>query len=95
MPVNPNATFTFQSPDGGFTPAYEVTDDGIILHFVCANPGPGLPTGYSIRFGFSELAAISTQNALRNAVIDKLNTKIRATNIASKLDPFIGQSLTI
>lgn len=95
MPVQPNATFRFDSPDG-HTPAYEVQDypiSGVLMHFVCPAPGPGQPTGYDIFLTDAELAAITTANQLRTLVETKLNRKIRATGIASKLDAFIGQSV--
>ena len=69
---------------------YRVTDDGIKLAFkdVYGN------THY-IYLSDTELAAITTQAQLRAAVITKLRRKIQATNIASKLDPLIGQTITI
>lgn len=93
MPVQANATFRFDSPDGGSTPAYEVRDDGILMNFVCNAPGPGQPTGYSILLTDAELALVTTQAQLASLVTTKLNRKIRSTGIASKLNTFIGQSI--
>lgn len=96
MAVRANATFRFDSPDGGFTPAYEVLDEpyaGVKLWFVCSDPGPGNVSAYSITLTDTELATVTNQVQLRNLVISKLQRRIRATNIASKLDQFIGQSL--
>lgn len=74
---------------------YEVTDLGIVLHFTWPNrPTPG-PTEFFVMLTDAELSAITTQAQLRTAVTSKLNRKLRATGIATKLDPFIGQSITI
>lgn len=87
MPIASNATFTFT----GYTP----TDNGVEMTFVCSNPGPGQRTDYTISLTDSELAAITTQLELKNLVQTKLNKKIRAAGIASKLDGFIGQTLIV
>ena len=85
-PVKANATFTLES--------YEVTDDGILMEFLCPDPGGGNESLYYIRLTDAELAAVTTQQELRTLVTTKLERKIRAANIASKLDQFIGESIT-
>lgn len=87
MTVKPNASFTFS--------AYTVTHQGIELHFDCVDPGPGLESRYAILVTDGELASVTTQVQLRNLVVQKLQRAIRATGIASKLDQFLGQSVTI
>lgn len=87
MALQANANMTFNR--------YVVEDDGIRLWFVCSNPGGGEPSDYTIFFTDAELSAITTQVQLRSAVITKLQRAYRATNIATKLDQFIGQSVTI
>ena len=87
MSLKANASMTFVG--------YGVGNDGITLNFVCAQPGAGEPTDYLVFFTDTELTAISTQPQLAAAVRAKLERKYRLTNIASKLDAFIGQSLTI
>lgn len=87
MPVQPNATFTFTS--------YTVDDGGITLHFVCPNPGPGEANDYYVAVTDAELAAVSTAPQFVTLVTTKLQRKIRASGIASKLDPRIGSSLVI
>jgi hypothetical protein len=74
---------------------YTVEDVGIRLSFVAATPGPGMPTDLEVAITDSELAAVTTQQQLRTLVESELNRKLRATNIASKLDPFIGQTLVV
>lgn len=74
---------------------YEVEDTGTLLEFLHASPGPGNATNYTIRFTDAELAAVTTALQLRNAVQAKLRRKLQAENIASKLDTFIGQTVTI
>jgi hypothetical protein len=93
--LNANAVMTFQSPDSGFTPAYLVTDGGITLNFLCANPGAGMPSGYSVFVSDAELAAVSTVPQAVSLVTTKLQRKYRNTGIATKLDPLVGQSITI
>lgn len=81
------ALLTFQS--------YEVEDTGVAMTFVNFTPGAGLPTDYTIRVTDAELAAVTTAVQLRNLVTTKLQRKLQAAGIASKLDTFIGQSVTI
>lgn len=87
MPVQANATFTFT--------AYEVTDAGIRMDFVCPNPGAGEANDYAILVTDAELATVTTLPQFTTLVTSKLQRKIRATNIATKLDPRLGQSLII
>ena len=87
MTLRANATLTFTS--------YEVTNEGIDFHFVSPDPGPGEPSDYFVLITDAELATVTTQLQLRTLVRDRLERKLRATGIASKLDQFIGQSLVI
>ena len=73
---------------------YTVTDAGIEMEFQIVVPRPG-PTNFRILITDAELAAITTQNQLRTAVGTKLRRKLQGEGIASKLDGFIGQSITI
>ena len=75
--------------------SYEVTDSGISLHFVSPDPGPAKPSDYYVSLTDAEIAGVSTQAQLRTLVTNKLNRKLRALGFTTKLDPFIGQSLTI
>lgn len=93
MPLKTNSTLTFidyqmVSPDN--QPLL-----GVRLHFVCLDPGPEQPSDYFVLLTTTELAAVTTQLQLRNLVQGKLNEQIRATGIATKLDPFIGQNLVV
>lgn len=87
MAINPNVVMTFAG--------YYVEDAGIRFHFVATNPGPGLESDYYVFCTDSELAAVSNQGQLQTLLTTKLNRSIRRTGIASKLDPFIGQSITV
>ena len=81
-------TFTFTS--------YEVLDTGVQLHFISPDPGAGQPTDWYVVVTDAELVGATTTILLRQLVLDKLNRKFRAANgIATRLDPFIGQSLII
>lgn len=81
------ASLTFQS--------YEVVDTGVEMSFVNFTPGAGLPTDYTIIVTDSELSGVNTLAALRTLVTAKLQRKIQAAGIASKLEPLIGQTVTI
>ena len=74
---------------------YEVVDDGIAFRFVCGDPGGGEPSDYYVFMTDAELAAVTTAAQLRTALTTKLGRKLRATGIASKLDSFIGSTITI
>lgn len=87
MTLKANATMTFKT--------YLVVDGGIQMNFVCLDPGPGETTDYSILLTDTELVAITTQPQLLTLVTAKLNRKLRAANIASKLDPLINQSIVV
>ena len=89
-----NATVTFAVfPE--WDAAYLVEDGGIRLHFICVDPGPGQVSDYFILLTDTDLAAVVNQAQLRTLVETKLKRTLRATGIASKLDAFIGQSVTI
>lgn len=87
MPLRPNAVMIFDS--------YRVTDGAIELTFLCPDPGPEQDSYYIVLLTDTELAAVTTQQQLRDLVTAKLGRKLRATNIASKLASFIGQSVTV
>ena len=75
---------------------YEIQDGGVTLHFTCANPGPGMVNDWYILLTDAEIAGAANQAQLRTLVVNKLERKFRAAGgIATKLDPFIGQSVTI
>lgn len=87
MAINANASLTFTS--------YEVVDDGTRLNFVCANPGPGLPSDYVVLLTDAEIAGTTTNAQLKTLVTTKLSRKLRATGLASKLDALLGQAVTV
>ena len=87
MGLNPNVSMTFTE--------YGITDTGIQMNFVCYNPGPGLPTDYTVFLTDAEIAAVSNLAQFKSLVLGKLQRKFRATGIASKLDQYIGQSVVI
>jgi hypothetical protein len=74
---------------------YEVEDSGVLLEFLNQNPSPGSQTNYTIRITDTELAAVTTQVQLRGAIQSKLKRKLQAEGVSSKLDPFIGATVTI
>lgn len=69
---------------------YHVLDDGILLTFESASA-----SGIQVMLTDAELAGVSTQPQLRTLVTTKLQRKLRAAGIASKLDQFRGQTITI
>lgn len=74
---------------------YKVGDDGIHLFFFCADPGPGEENEWMILITDADLAGVTTNPQLRQLVLDKFARKIRGQNIATKLDAFIGQNVTV
>ena len=74
---------------------YSVEDDATYLEFLWPDPGAGKATNYTIRLTDAELATVSTQPQLRTLITGKLQRKIQAVGIASKLDLFVGQAVTI
>lgn len=74
---------------------YKVSDAGVEMEFVNPFPGAGLPTNYTILLTDAELSSVTNLAQLRTLVVAKLQRKIQAAGIASKLDPLIGQSVTI
>jgi hypothetical protein len=87
MPLATNATMTFAS--------YTVEDGGIRLRFVCSNPGGGEPSDYDVFVTDAEITATANLPALRTLVTDKLERRYRATTVAARLDPLIGQTIVI
>lgn len=87
MALRTNAVMTFTS--------YEVRDGDVLFHFVCADPGPGMESDYYIPVTDAELSATANAAQLRTALTTKLTRKLRANGIASRLDSFIGQSITV
>ena len=74
--------------------SYEVLDTGLTLRFEETFPD-GHSQYQSIFLTQPELDAVTTQAQVRTLVENKLKRKIRAVGIATKLNAFIGQSLTI
>lgn len=75
--------------------SYQVEDSGFVLTFYDANPGPGNENYKNILITDAELASVTSQAELQTLVLLKLRRKLLAAGIASKLDPFIGQIVTI
>jgi hypothetical protein len=65
------------------------------LNFVCQNPPGGYPTDYEIALTDDELAAATTIPQLKTLITTKLQRRYQAVGVSTKLDPFIGQSITI
>lgn len=87
MPLKTGSTLTFLD--------FSMEDAGVRLHFQCVDPGPEQSNDYYIMITVSEMAAVTTQIQLRTLVQDRLNLQIRAQGVASKLTPFIGQTLVV
>ena len=75
--------------------AYKVQDAGITLSFVCGDPGGSEPSDWDVLITDVEFTAALTQQDLLTLVTNKLKRKFRAIGVAGKLDPFIGQRITI
>jgi hypothetical protein len=87
MAIKPDAVMIFTS--------YTVEDAGIRFHFVCADPGPGLESDYFVFCTDAEVQACTTQPQLKALLTEKLDRAIRYGDFGAKLDPLLGQSITI
>lgn len=87
MPLKADATMVFID--------YQIKDNGLELHFVCPDPGSGEVSDYYILATDAEILAVTEISEFRTLVVDKLERKFRAINLASKLDPYIGQGVVI
>lgn len=93
-------TQTWQPPPASssyrFT-SYGIVDNPPAIAFTFYGPiPPGNRAGYvTVTANDAELAAAGTQPAVVTLVTNKLQRKLRATSIATKLDALIGQSVTI
>ena len=94
MSLRVNAVLVFALLPDGAKP-YLVEDAGIRLTLTCADPGPGEPNHYSVFITDTELAAATTTAQRRTLGETKLKRCLRADGIASRLDPLIGQSITV
>jgi hypothetical protein len=65
------------------------------MQFLCANPGPGEASQYTILITDVELATVTLQAQLLTLVTTKLQRKFRSSGIASKIDPFVNTAITI
>lgn len=87
MPLTANATLTFT--------AYQIAESGVVMDFVCSDPGPGMATDWSITLTDTDLSVVTTGAQFRTLVQTRLSRLIRGTGLASKLDSLIGQSVTV
>jgi hypothetical protein len=87
MPLQANAIMTFVG--------YRIEGTGLTMQFVCSNPGGGEPSDYDVFLTDAEVTGTANLAALKTLVTTKLNRKYRATGLATKLDPLIGQTITI
>lgn len=74
---------------------YAVEDIGVRMHFVCSSPGPGERSDYYVLLTDAEIAGVANQTQLRTLVTTKLGRAFRASGFTTKLDPFVGQTITI
>ena len=68
---------------------------GFELQFICANPGQGEPSDYTVVITDAEWAAATNANARRTVVQNKLNRKFRATGLAVTIDPIVNTTFTV
>ena len=87
MALKTNAVLTFTG--------YTVVDTVTTLKFVCADPGAGQPSDYSVDITDAEAATAVSGATFLSLVQAKLNRKYRATGLASFLDARIGGTITV
>lgn len=89
MALKPNAPMTFVG-------AEFVDSGGIILRFVCHDPGPGEPSDYEIKLTDAVVATLDTEQKWAQAALVELTRKYRKTSvIAARLDALVGKTLTL
>lgn len=74
---------------------YEVQDDGVLFRFNIPDPEPGVADTLTVKATDAQLSAVTTAPQLRTLVTTLLNRKVRRNGFAAKLNPFLGQSVTI
>lgn len=87
MAVKSNAVFRFTD--------YAVGDDGVRLHFVCADPGAGEASDYYVLLTFADVQGLTDLASFNTLVMTRLQRNVRAQGIASKLDALISRTVTI
>lgn len=89
MALRVGATLTFTG--------YRIVDSplGVELQFLCADPGGGEPSDYTVLITDTEWATAANPAARRTLIQNKLNRKYRATGLANTLDPLIGTTLVV
>lgn len=70
---------------------YLTDDEGVVIHFVSPNPGPGQASDYYLRLTDADLTGAVTDVALRALINTKLRKKFRAVGVAVKIDPLINE----
>lgn len=73
---------------------YQILDDGILMTFDRIDAGRE-GYGYQIHLSDAELSGVSTNPQLRTLVQTKLRRKMQAEGIGTKLDGFVGMTVTI
>lgn len=72
-----------------------ITDDGVLLHFVCADPGAGLASDYYALVSDADVAAIATADDFDALVGQALGRKLRGAGLVSHLAPYVGRSVKL
>jgi hypothetical protein len=87
MALKPNAQLVFT--------AYEVRYNGVLMHWVCYDPGPGEPSDYEVFVTDAEWVTITDLQSFNTLLSAKLKKLYRAEGISTRLDPLIGRTLTL
>ena len=74
---------------------YCVEDSGVRLNFTAGPRQGGEKSDYSIFASDAELAALSSAADFLTFVTARLNRKVKAAGIASRLDGLIGRKVVI
>ena len=84
MPLQANAVLQFTG--------YFAVETGLMLQFVCLEPGPGEPTDYDVFVTDAEWTAAGNNTQRRALVLGKIQRRYRPI---ATLENFIGESFTI
>lgn len=74
---------------------YEIKDDGVVLHLVADDPGPGQPNDIYLQVTDEELKAAPQAEQVLELVKAKLERKLKATGLLHILDKLTGIEIVV
>lgn len=69
--------------------------NGIQLHFVCSDPGPGLPTDYYLFMPHDELEGATNLTQLRTLINGRIDRYIGTDAVIDRVNQITGETFTV